>query len=106
MQVLLLAKERPANAPETPPSPEQVEAFSKYNEELVKAGVVLGAGRLQSSAKGKRVRFEGRTRTVIDGPFGETKELIGGVWVWEGRLMGEGGGKGQGRPLGRRAGKE
>ena len=89
MQVLLLAKERPANDPGTPPTPEQVEAFSRYNEELMKAGVVLGAGRLQPSAKGKRVRFEDRKRTVIDGPFGETKELIGGFWLWQVRSLDE-----------------
>ena len=89
MQVLLLAKERSASEPANPPTPEELSEFNKYNEELMKAGVVLGAGRLAPSASGKRVRFEGRKRTVIDGPFGETKELIGGFWLWQVRSMDE-----------------
>ena len=89
MQVLLLAKERAANEPAKPPTAEELAEFNRYNEELMKSGVVLGAGRLQPSAKGKRVRFEGRKRTVIDGPFGETKELIGGFWLWQVRSMDE-----------------
>jgi hypothetical protein len=57
--------------------------MAKYNEELVKAGVMLAGEGLQSSAKGARVRFSGAKRTVIDGPFAETKELIAGFWLWQ-----------------------
>jgi hypothetical protein len=58
-------------------------AMAKYNEELVKAGIMLAGEGLQSSAKGVRVRFSGTKRTVIDGPFAETKELIAGFWLWQ-----------------------
>jgi len=57
--------------------------MGKYNEELVKAGVMLAADGLHASSKGARVRFEGSKRTVIDGPFAETKELIAGFWLWQ-----------------------
>jgi hypothetical protein len=65
------------------PSTEMLEAMGKYNEELIKAGVMLAGEGLQASSKGARVRFSGDTRTVIDGPFAETKELIAGFWLWE-----------------------
>ena len=58
-------------------------AMGKFNEELVKAGVMLAGEGLQPSSKGKRVRFSGQQRTVIDGPFPETKELTGGFWLWQ-----------------------
>ena len=58
-------------------------AMGKYNEELVKAGVMLAGEGLQASSKGARVRFSGKQRTVIDGPFSETKELIAGFWLWQ-----------------------
>jgi hypothetical protein len=57
--------------------------MGKFNEELVKAGVLVEAAGLHPSSKGKRVRFSGATRTVIDGPFAETKELIAGFWLWQ-----------------------
>src|SRR5256885_1753519 len=57
--------------------------MGKYNEELAKAGVLLAAEGLQASSKGARVRFDGAKRTVIDGPFAETKELIAGFWLWQ-----------------------
>jgi hypothetical protein len=57
--------------------------MGKYNEELVKAGILLAAEGLQPSSKGARVRFSGEKRTVIDGPFAETKELIAGFWLWQ-----------------------
>ncbi len=63
------------------PSPEILAAMGKYNEELVKAGVLLAGEGLHPSSKGVRVRFAGSTRTVIDGPFAETKELIAGFWL-------------------------
>ena len=64
-------------------------AMGKFNEELVRAGVMLAGEGLQPSSKGKRVRFSGQQRTVIDGPFAETKELIGGFWLWQVKSMEE-----------------
>ena len=58
-------------------------AMGKYNEELIKAGVMLAGEGLQASSKGARVRFKGSKRTVVDGPFAETKELIAGFWLWQ-----------------------
>jgi hypothetical protein len=65
------------------PGAEAFAAMGKFNEELVEAGVLLAAEGLQPSSNGKRVRFEGSKRTVIDGPFTETKELIAGFWLWQ-----------------------
>jgi hypothetical protein len=65
------------------PSAELIDAMGKYNEELVKAGILLAAEGLQPSSKGARVRFSGKKRTVLDGPFAETKELIAGFWLWQ-----------------------
>ena len=89
MRVLVLAKEGEPGKAATPPTPEAMAEYQKFNEELVKAGVVLEAGRLQPSSQGKRVRFDGSKRTVIDGPFTETKELIAGYWLWQVRSMDE-----------------
>jgi hypothetical protein len=71
------------------PSQELLAAMGKYNEELVKAGVMLAGEGLHPSSKGKRVRFSGDKRTVIDGPFAETKELIAGFWLWQVKSMEE-----------------
>src|SRR5262252_10714143 len=71
------------------PKKELFEAMGKFNEELVKAGVLLAAEGLQPTSKGKRVRFSGSKRTVIDGPFAETKELIAGFWLWQVKSMEE-----------------
>jgi len=65
------------------PSTEGLEAMTKYNEELVKAGVMLAGDGLFPTSKGAKVRFNGAERTVIDGPFTEAKELIAGYWIWE-----------------------
>ena len=65
------------------PDEKLLAAMGKYNEELVKAGVMLAGEGLQPSSKGARVRFSGTKRTVIDGPFAETKELIAGFWLWQ-----------------------
>jgi len=65
------------------PSEELLTAMGKYNEELAKAGILLAGEGLQSSSKGARVRFSGPKRTVVDGPFAETKELIAGFWLWK-----------------------
>ena len=65
------------------PSTQLLTEMGKFNEELVKAGVMLAGEGLQSSAKGARVKFSGKTRSVIDGPFAETKELVAGFWLWQ-----------------------
>ena len=71
------------------PSTEMLAAMGKFNEELVNAGVMLAGEGLHPSSRGKRVRFSGSTRTVIDGPFTETKDLIAGFWLWQVRSMEE-----------------
>ena len=71
------------------PSTELLAAMGKYNEELVKAGIMLAGEGLHPSSKGARVRFSGAKRTVIDGPFAETKELIAGYWIWQVRSLDE-----------------
>jgi hypothetical protein len=71
------------------PSQKLLAEMGKFNEELVKAGVMLAGDGLQPSSKGKRIRFSGEKRTVIDGPFAETKELIAGYWLWQVRSMEE-----------------
>jgi hypothetical protein len=71
------------------PSEKLLTEMGRYNEQLVKAGVLLAGEGLQASAKGKRVRFDGSKRTVIDGPFAESKELVAGYWVWQCRSMDE-----------------
>lgn len=65
------------------PSTELLAAMGAYNEELVKAGIMLAGEGLHPSSKGARVRFDGDKRTVVDGPFAETKELIAGFWIWQ-----------------------
>jgi hypothetical protein len=71
------------------PSQQLLADMGKFNEELVKAGVMLAGEGLQASSKGKRVRFSGTQRTLTDGPFSETKELIAGFWLWQVRSMEE-----------------
>jgi len=71
------------------PSEELLAAMGKYNEELVKAGVMLAGEGLHPSSKGARVKFSGAKRTVIDGPFAEAKELVAGFWLWQVRSMDE-----------------
>ena len=71
------------------PSTELLEQMGKYNEELVDAGIMLGGDGLKPSSQAKRVAFDGLGRTVIDGPFAETKELVAGYWIWEVRDMDE-----------------
>jgi hypothetical protein len=65
------------------PSTEQLEEMTRYNEELVKAGVMLAGEGLHPTSRGARVRFDGSERTIIDGPFTESKELIAGYWIWQ-----------------------
>jgi hypothetical protein len=71
------------------PSAEMMAAMGRYNDELIKAGILLAADGLHPSSRGKRVRFSGSSRTVIDGPFTETKELVAGYWLWQVKSMDE-----------------
>jgi hypothetical protein len=89
MRVMVIVKASPESEAGVMPGTELLAAMGKYNEELVKAGVMLAGEGLQPSAKGKRVRFTGSQRTVIDGPFAESKELIAGFWLWQVRSMDE-----------------
>jgi hypothetical protein len=83
MRVMVMVKATEESEAGVMPSTDLLEAMGKYNEELVKAGIMLAGEGLHPSAKGKRVAFDGPNRTVIDGPFAETKELVAGYWLWE-----------------------
>ncbi len=89
MRVIVLVKADKDTEAGVLPSHELLAAMGKYNEELVKAGIMLAGEGLHPSSKGVRVRFSGSKRTVIDGPFAETKELIAGFWLWQVRSMDE-----------------
>lgn len=89
MRVMVIVKANKDSEAGILPSREILEKMGKYNEELVKAGVLLAMEGLQATSKGKRVCFEGAKRAVIDGPFAETKELIAGFWLWQVRSMEE-----------------
>ena len=89
MHVMVLVKASKDSEAGVLPSPQLLAEMGKFNEELVKAGVMLAAEGLHPSAKGKRVRFSGEKRIVVDGPFTETKELIAGYWLWQVRSMEE-----------------
>jgi hypothetical protein len=81
MRFMVMVKASPESEAGVMPSEEMLAAMGKYNEELVKAGVMLAGEGLQPTSKGAKVRFSGDKRTVIDGPFAETKELIAGFWI-------------------------
>jgi hypothetical protein len=83
MRVMVLVKATPESEAGVLPSEELLAAMGRYNEELAKAGVMLAGEGLHPSAKGARVQFSGTNRTVVDGPFTETKELIAGFWLWQ-----------------------
>jgi hypothetical protein len=83
MRVMVMVKATTESEAGMMPSTDLLEAMGKYNEELVKAGIMLAGEGLQPSAKGTRVAFDGPNRTVIDGPFAETKELVAGFWLWQ-----------------------
>ena len=83
MRFLVIVKASKESEAGQMPSTELLTAMGKYNEELVKAGVMQAGEGLAPSSQGARVRFEGQKRTVIDGPFAETKELVAGYWVWK-----------------------
>ena len=89
MRVMVLVKADEQSEAGEMPSTELLEAMGNYNEELVKAGVMAAGEGLHPSSKGVRVRFSGEERSVIDGPFAETKELLAGFWLWEVRDMDE-----------------
>ena len=89
MRVMVLVKATKDSEAGIMPSSELLEAMGKYNEELVNAGILLAGEGLHPSAKGKRVIFDGARRTVIDGPFPATGELVAGFWLWEVKSMAE-----------------
>jgi hypothetical protein len=89
MRVMVIVKANKDSEAGVMPKQKLLAEMGKFNEELVKAGVLLAADGLQPSSKGKRVRFSGEKRIVIDGPFTETKELIAGFWLWQVRSMEE-----------------
>src|ERR1700732_3189885 len=89
MRVMVFVKANKESEAGVMPSREILTAMGKFNEELVKAGVLLAADGLHASSKGKRVKFSGQQRTVTDGPFAETKELVAGFWLWQVKSMEE-----------------
>ena len=89
MQVMVIVKANKDSEAGTMPGPELLAAMGKFNEELVKAGVMLAGAGLRPSSKAARVRFAGNERRVIDGPFAETKELVAGYWLWQVRSLDE-----------------
>ncbi len=89
MRVMVMVKATADSEAGVMPSEELLAAMGAFNEELVKAGVMLAGEGLHPSKKGKRVRFNGRNRTVVDGPFTETKELVAGFWLWQVKSMEE-----------------
>lgn len=89
MRVMVIVKASKESEAGALPNAEILTKMGKYNEQLVKAGVMLAGDGLKASSNGKRVKFSGNQRTVIDGPFAETKELIAGYWIWQVRSMDE-----------------
>jgi hypothetical protein len=83
MRFMVIVKATPETEAGVLPDQKTLSDMGKFNEELTKAGVMLAGEGLQASSKGARVRFQGSKRTVIDGPFSETKELIAGFWLWQ-----------------------
>jgi hypothetical protein len=89
MKVMVIVKATKNSEAGVMPTEKLLMEMGNYNEELVKAGIMLAGEGLQPSSKGKRIKFSGRQRSVLDGPFTETKELIAGYWVWQVRSMDE-----------------
>jgi len=89
MRVMVFVKASKESEAGAMPSPKLLAEMGKFNQELIQAGVMLAGDGLHPSSKGKRVKFSGQQRTVIDGPFTETKELVGGYWIWQVRSMDE-----------------
>ena len=86
---MVMVKATPESEAGQMPSMELIAAMGRYNEELVKAGIMQAGDGLKPSSKGVRVKFSGKDRTVVDGPFAETKELIAGYWIWQVQSMEE-----------------
>ena len=91
MRVMVIVKASKESEAGVMPKRQLLEDMGKFNEELVNAGVMLAGDGLYPTSKGKRVRFSGEKRTVIDGPFSETKELVAGFWIWKVKSMDEAG---------------
>ncbi len=89
MRVLVAVKANADSEAGKMPSERELAEMGKFNEELVKAGVMLAGEGLHPSSRGKRIRFSGTKKTVVDGPFAETKELVAGFWIWQVRSMDE-----------------
>lgn len=89
MRFMVIVKASPESEAGVLPSTEILAAMGKYNEELAKAGIILAAEGLHPTSKGVRVKFSGKNRTITDGPFTETKELIAGFWLWQVRSKDE-----------------
>src|SRR5262245_66043649 len=89
MRVMVIVKANPESEAGQMPSEDILAAMGEFNEQLVNAGVMLAGDGLHPTSKGKRVKFSGRDRVVIDGPFAETKELISGYWIWKVSSMDE-----------------
>ena len=89
MRVMVIVKANQESEAGVMPDEKLLTEMGNYNEELVKAGIMVAGEGLHPSAKGKRVRFSGTNRTVLDGPFAETKELIAGYWIWQVKSMDE-----------------
>jgi hypothetical protein len=89
MRVMMIVKASKESEAGILPGKEILSKMVKFNQQLVKAGIMLAADGLQASSKGKRVKFSGAKRVVTDGPFAETKELVGGFWVWTVKSMSE-----------------
>jgi hypothetical protein len=89
MRVMVMVKATEDSEAGRAPTQELMDAMMKYNEELVKAGIMLAGDGLKPTSAAKRVRFEGTTRTVTDGPFTETRELVAGYWIWQVKDMDE-----------------
>ena len=89
MRVIVLVKANRDSEAGVMPKQEELAAMGRFNEELVKAGIMLAGEGLHPSSKGVRVRFSGSQRTVVDGPFAETKELVAGFWIWQVKSMDE-----------------
>ena len=89
MRVMVMVKATADSEAGVMPSSELAEAMGRYNEELVDAGIMLAGDGLKPSSRGKRIAFDGASRTVIDGPFAETRELVAGYWLWEVKDMAE-----------------
>ena len=89
MRFMVFVKATPESEAGVMPATEMLDAMGKFNQELIDAGVLIDAAGLQPSSKAARVRFSGSKRSVIDGPFAETKELVAGYWVWEVKSLAE-----------------